>query len=454
MRKVVIVVMVIFMVLISCVSAMGEEFEGNEAYYDELCTNNNGLTPEEKQTCDAYRAYLASKSQQMQEELANIEAKREEIAANVEEYAAKIRTYDAQIATLNQEIAGLNNDILVKEKQISEKQAEIDAKQAEIDSLKKRIEDRMVATQSGMRLNKYIDVLMGAKNLTDFLRRANGIKTISEYDQKTMDEINELIAQLNVIKQELETQKVQLDEAKAVVVEKQQAIVLMRQEAKVVQEEYQKQSADLEAMGNRIATDIAQISETMKNITTELNSVATSPGWTRPVGVATGEGTWHYSSGGVHLGADYPASIGTPVVAVGNGVVLKSSDGCDAGWLGNTCGGSGSYKGGNQVYLLTSINGSTYAVKYLHLLKGTPVASGTIVSAGQQIGQVGTSGNSSGPHCHVEVFYLGTMSISSYATSWNGDLAFGAGWGSPALGRLCENGVGAPCRVKPESVFG
>jgi hypothetical protein len=54
---------------------------------------------------------------------------------------------------------------------------------------------------------------------------------------------------------------------------------------------------------------------------------------------------------------------------------------------------------------------------------------------------------------HIEVFKLGTMSLESYASSWSGDLAFGAGWGAAGLNRLCAN-VGAPCRVKPETVFG
>ena len=119
-----------------------------------------------------------------------------------------------------------------------------------------------------------------------------------------------------------------------------------------------------------------------------------------------------------------------------------------------TCGGSGGSRGGgNQVYLLTNINGTTYAVKYLHMSPGSPIATGSVVSAGDQIGTVGQSGNASAPHTHIEVFKLGTMSIESYANSWNGDLAFGAGWGSGALSNTCDK-RGAPCRVKPETAFG
>ena len=431
-----------------------DDYATNSQYYEDLCTGGNELTDEQKAACEGYRAYLAQQTSSMQEQLAQIEAQREEIAANIQEYAQKIRDYDAQIETLNGQIAQLNNEILVVQAQIDEKQAEIDAKQAEIDSLKAKIEDRMVASQSSMRLNKYIDLLMGAQNLQDLLRRANGIKTISEYDQNTMDEIKILIEELSAIQAQLENDKAELEVMKQDVVAKQQQVVYLREEARIVREEYLKQEAALEEQGNKIATDISAINETMKAISAELGNVVSSNGWTRPVNCGIYEGTWHYSSGGVHLGADFSTAMGTPIYAVGNGVVLKSSDGCPAGYLGNTCGGSGSTGGGNQVYLLTSINGSLYAVKYLHMLAGTPIAQGTIVSAGDKIGEVGTSGNSSGPHCHIEVFYLGTGSIQDYATNWNGDLSFGAGWSSAALNRLCENGAGAPCRIRPESLWG
>jgi murein DD-endopeptidase MepM/ murein hydrolase activator NlpD len=178
--------------------------------------------------------------------------------------------------------------------------------------------------------------------------------------------------------------------------------------------------------------------------------------WVTPVaGARRSAGTWYYSSGGVHLGADYAAAVGTTIRAAGNGVVLKSADGCTVGYLGSTCAGyGGSSGGGNQVYLLTKMNGSMYVIKYLHMQAGTPIATGTIVSAGEYIGRVGATGNVTGPHTHVEVFYLGdSAGFSNFALNWNGDLAFGCGWYYNALNRLCENGVGAPCRVRPETIF-
>lgn len=97
-----------------------------------------------------------------------------------------------------------------------------------------------------------------------------------------------------------------------------------------------------------------------------------------------------------------------------------------------------------------------YVVQYSHLLLDSPIAVGTIVTGGQQIARLGTSGNSTGPHCHVEVYYVASSgtSISDYLSSWSGDLSFGTKWGAAAMSHICENGDGIPCRVRPEAVFG
>jgi murein DD-endopeptidase MepM/ murein hydrolase activator NlpD len=82
-----------------------------------------------------------------------------------------------------------------------------------------------------------------------------------------------------------------------------------------------------------------------------------------------------------HLGVDYGAPTGTPVVAVADGTVVS------AGWAGG---------GGNQVRLRHSGNVETY---YLHLSRfASGVRAGTRVGQGQVIGYVGATGTATGPH--------------------------------------------------------
>jgi hypothetical protein len=197
-----------------------------------------------------------------------------------------------------------------------------------------------------------------------------------------------------------------------------------------------------------------------KELAVKLGKVVSSSGFMRPITAGRiSAGTWHYPSsfkdGAIHLGVDYADSKGTPVYAPANGVIVNSVDGCGDGWLGNSCGGDGGVNmGGNQIYMVVSVNGKTYGLRFFHFLIGSPIATGTIVSQGDKIAETGTSGNSTGCHTHVEVIYLGKMTVAEYVADWNGSLSFNASWGSDAYyNHLCENGASAPCRIKPESVF-
>lgn len=92
-----------------------------------------------------------------------------------------------------------------------------------------------------------------------------------------------------------------------------------------------------------------------------------------------------------HTGVDYAAPAGTPVVAIGDGVVIEK------GYKGG---------GGNSVKIR---HNSTYTTAYLHLSKyGKDIAVGKRVNQGQVIGYVGSTGASTGPHLDFRVWKGGT----------------------------------------------
>ena len=92
----------------------------------------------------------------------------------------------------------------------------------------------------------------------------------------------------------------------------------------------------------------------------------------------------------MHLGTDFAAPKGTPIMASGDGKVLK------AGW----CGG-----GGNCVKIK---HNSSYQTVYAHMSKfGRGIKKGVRVKQGQIIGYVGSTGLSTGPHLHYEVIENG-----------------------------------------------
>jgi murein DD-endopeptidase MepM/ murein hydrolase activator NlpD len=86
-----------------------------------------------------------------------------------------------------------------------------------------------------------------------------------------------------------------------------------------------------------------------------------------------------------HTGLDYPAAVGTPVVAAAAGRVTYA--GLSAGGWGN---------------LVIVSHGGVTRTLYAHLSQ-VSVSVGQQLAAGQRLGRVGSTGNSSGPHLHFEV---------------------------------------------------
>lgn len=436
------------------VEVKAEEDYSDTSYWSKYCAdakNGNGSA------CKGYREYLETQKKQAEDELKQIEASRAQIAADLEKYDAQLKEYQSQIASLEESITKKQGEIDAKQVEIDNKQSEIDATQKEVDSLKEKVKNRMTNAQSTMRVSKYMDILMGAATFEDFIRIANGLNSISQYDENTLDQLADMISKLNSEKQELELAKNELVAAKEDLQNTQDRLKIAEQTVQVIIDEQEKRAAELEAQGDQISSNIDSIRSAISKI--NLDGVVAAEGWTNPVpGAYRSAGTWNYPGGGKHLGYDFAASVGTTIRAVANGVVINSADGCAYGGLGSSCHGvGGSNGGGNQVYLLVVVGDTLYAVKYLHMQLGSPIPTGTKVTGGDPIGRVGSTGNSSGPHCHVEIFKIGAASdFSSYAKSWNGDLTFGCGWAGSydGYGRRCEAGYGIPCRIRPESVFG
>lgn len=92
--------------------------------------------------------------------------------------------------------------------------------------------------------------------------------------------------------------------------------------------------------------------------------------------------------GRMHYGVDFAASTGTPIYAADGGTVIFS------GW-------SGAYG-----YVVTIDHGANKKTLYAHCSR-LLVSAGTKVYKGQHIAAVGSTGRSTGPHCHFEIFING-----------------------------------------------
>lgn len=172
--------------------------------------------------------------------------------------------------------------------------------------------------------------------------------------------------------------------------------------------------------------------------------------WQNPVENGTiSAGCWSYPDGGLHLGLDIASAMYSDVLAVANGIVLYAHAPVDSnnGYLGNWCGWPNG--GGNTICMVVAVNDRLYAISYAHLSNEIYVTSGQQVSQGTVIAKSGNSGNSTGPHTHVEVFELkqDLNSIVEYFRNSGADFSFGCGYSEAAT---CS---GYACRIDPETVL-
>lgn len=99
---------------------------------------------------------------------------------------------------------------------------------------------------------------------------------------------------------------------------------------------------------------------------------------------------------GNHTGLDINPGVGTPVQAIADGVVIET---------GNPSGTYGVY-----AILEHTINGQKVTSLYAHMQEGSlAVDVGDTVTVGQLVGQVGSSGRSTGAHLHLSVRVEGEL---------------------------------------------
>ncbi|RTE49012.1 M23 family metallopeptidase [Actinobaculum sp. 352] len=98
-----------------------------------------------------------------------------------------------------------------------------------------------------------------------------------------------------------------------------------------------------------------------------------------------------YGDYSLHAGQDMAAPLNTPIFAIADGTVTHAGKGIEG-------------RSNNLIIIKHEINGEIFYSWYVHMYDdGVHVKEGDRVTAGQQIGKVGSNGNSTGPHLHLEI---------------------------------------------------
>ncbi|MGL6228955.1 MAG: murein hydrolase activator EnvC family protein [Culicoidibacterales bacterium] len=312
---------------------------------------------------------------------------------------AEIDAYQATIDSLVQQTVELEAKIVELEASIEEKQT--------------ILRERLVDMQLRVKTNQLLEFIVNSDSLTDLLSRAQSIQQLNEYDYTLIKEI--------------EAQQAEVEAHKAVIVQAKQEAESLRNQAVERQNAQAEVIATLQAERQALAQEILgtqgivdSLSLSAEDIAAQMailesyaalqnqtpedtsssqpsqdgsNEIPQASGFYRPTsGVMTlpyMSTEYPYSAARPHLGVDYGAAEGTPVVAVTDGVVIQASYGDNGGY-------------GNMIVISHNVNGTPMVSIYGHL-SSISVSAGQTISGGEYIGAVGNTGQSFGAHLHIEL---------------------------------------------------
>lgn len=341
-----------------------------------------------------------------EEQLKEIAKKKTTLANNIsnarteQSSALKLKTYlDEQISLTREEIEALDGILEKTEDEIGKKQLEIIDKKAEVDEQKQNFLDRLRITYEEGNTG-YLELLLGADSLYDFLTRAERIGYMMDYNINLMEKYKQATVDLEAEEKELEQYKATNEETKQ-----------MREEKEAeLEQQLAATEADLKALQNTIYTNQAlynqsaseeeklnnELAAYIKELQARQNAAYVGGEFIWPVDVSWSRISSYYgyrTLNGVrefHRGIDIPASAWSTIYASNSGTVIKA----EYHW---------SY--GNYVII---DHGNGWKTLYGHM-SSLSVTQGQAVSQGQEIGKVGSTGNSTGNHLHFEMIQNGAL---------------------------------------------
>lgn len=384
---------------------------------------------------------------ELEAELAAIKANRKTAADRLAGLQADKNNLEAYLKELDANLMEVTDAIAQLEEGIAAKEAEIEDTKTELAKAQERAADQYEAMKLRIQYMyetgdvQYLEILLQSESIIDFLNRVEYISAMVEYDREMRTAYQETCRQIAEQEEILEGEYADLEELKAINEEveadlqelsaaKREELARFNSQIAVVSAEvaeYDKEVGDAEAEMSDVEAEIASQEALIRKLEEEerlrkeeeerrRQEEAAASGGAADPGEAGGSGSestgfpsliWPLSGysyissyfggrdepvagvGTYHKGIDIPAPSGTSIHAAASGTVITAKY---------------HYSAGNYIVLY---HGDGFCTIYMHCSK-LLVSVGDEVSQGDTIGQVGTTGYSTGNHLHFAVRIDGT----------------------------------------------
>lgn len=366
----------------------------------------SGQKSEEEKALEKKKENALDKIDSIKSDINTVEKKIKDLKDTKSNLQTYISQLDGQVNTLEGQISALEEDIREQTEAIQVKTGELEAAEAEAqeqyEMMKKRI---CYMYEKGDQ--SVLVLLLESESLAEMMNRAEYAVQMTAYDRQMKEELKEIRDEIEARKVELEeekeTQEDMLEELEAQKVAVNRAIDAKTKEIASYQEQintaageqsdYEKQLAEQEKLLEQIEGQIAAAAAA-RAAAEDGDGGASGFVWPCPAShrITSSFGPRSAPTAGAstyHKGIDIGAGSGSAILAAASGRVTTSAYSSSAG-----------------NYVVIS-HGNGVSTVYMHA-SARYVSEGDMVSKGQTIAAVGSTGYSTGPHLHFGVIVNGS----------------------------------------------
>lgn len=347
----------------------------------------------------------------IKDDLEDLNNQKENILVNYENTENDISIYTKELEKLNVEVEKYTKEV----EAISEKTLEITE---EVAVLEAKLQDSSISYEVTRDLlntrlrvlyeNGFVNMwqmLFTSSSVSDFMTKYNVIVDLIAYDQEMLSSMETQKEYINNIKKDAELRKLQIEQAEYDVTKSKEALESAKASKEAKLEKLESSKAQLAALkieiekktaaaNAKLAAEIAKLANYNQTFSGEYNWPTS--GVYLIYSMYRDKGRSDY-----HRGIDISRSSGANIVAAQSGKVVKVVNNIN----GKTCAEGKTY--GNYIIIdhgRNTVTGKNTKTLYAHLAyESINVSVGQIVSRGQKIAYMGTTGCSTGTHLHFEV---------------------------------------------------
>lgn len=376
------------------------------------------------------RSELESEKSKIQSRINSTQSKLNSLSKQKKDTQEYINTLQEKISLLQDKISNLESDKSALQSEIDATQAKIEKTAADIEETQRQIDQKQkefdaTYAEYCQRLRAMyisgsastLEVLLTCSDLSSLLTRSEMIKSVSQQDSATLDSLMKKMEEIEAQKQKLEEKRNQLNADKKSLETDKAALQKNINDISSTKADLDSEAAECNAQMRKLSKQTSEYQEAIETDQKQLQQVqndiraAIAAAGSHGSGSISGShgsgngrlryptdsrsisaGYPNYSSGRYHGGIDFPVSTGSNVYAAASGTVILVK------YLNYNSYGR---------YLIID-HGDGLSTLYAHNSQ-ILVSVGEKVSAGQVVAKSGSTGNSTGPHCHFEVRVNGSQ---------------------------------------------